>query len=166
MARLAKFEDAAASASVHIRSWKAAYRGVLPDEFLDGLDLEARVLSHQRLIKSDEMGFLVAERENEVVGFSLLGKADDEGWGEVLAIYAVPEVWGTGVGHELMDASADWLVGAGFSRGLLWVIDSNDRAHDFYQRQGWSLGAKIRIEKIAGVDVNLVRFEKDPLGTL
>lgn len=166
MARLAKLDDARASAAVHISSWQAAYRGVFPDEFLDGLDLETRTRSHQRLIESDEMGFLVAERNDEVVGFSLLGGADDDGWGEVLAIYAAPDVWGSGVGRELMDDSVSWLVAAGFDRGLLWVIDSNTRAHGFYERQGWSLGSKIRIEKIGAVDVNLVRFERDPLKIL
>lgn len=36
--RRAGSEDASALAAVHIPAWRAAYRGVMPDQFLDGLD--------------------------------------------------------------------------------------------------------------------------------
>ncbi|MEU6929538.1 hypothetical protein AB0A05_10295 [Streptomyces sp. NPDC046374] len=34
--------DAAAVAAVHIRSWRAAYRGLVPDAYLDSLDVGER----------------------------------------------------------------------------------------------------------------------------
>jgi len=40
--RKAKVEDASAIAFVHVRSWQVAYRGHMPDEFLNGLDVETR----------------------------------------------------------------------------------------------------------------------------
>ena len=40
--RWATADDAAAIAAVHIASWRAAYRGLLPDAVLDSLSLEAR----------------------------------------------------------------------------------------------------------------------------
>jgi hypothetical protein len=36
--RLAQASDARAIAEVHVRSWQAAYRDLLPQEYLDGLD--------------------------------------------------------------------------------------------------------------------------------
>jgi len=40
--RPAQPADAAAVARVHVRSWQVAYRGLLPDEYLDGLQPEDR----------------------------------------------------------------------------------------------------------------------------
>ena len=40
--RPARPEDSEAIGRVHIAAWQAAYRGLMPDEFLDGLDGTAR----------------------------------------------------------------------------------------------------------------------------
>ncbi|GAA4247772.1 hypothetical protein [Dactylosporangium darangshiense] len=37
--RPATVEDAGAVAAVHVGSWRAAYRGIVPQEHLDGLDV-------------------------------------------------------------------------------------------------------------------------------
>ena len=41
--RRATPEDAAGVAGVHVRSWQVAYRGLLPDDYLDGLRPEDRM---------------------------------------------------------------------------------------------------------------------------
>jgi hypothetical protein len=43
--RLAQPGDAGAIAVVHVRSWQAAYRNLVPQEFLDSLDTSARARS-------------------------------------------------------------------------------------------------------------------------
>ena len=40
--RPAKSDDALEVARVHVRSWQAAYRGLLPDDYLDDLRAEER----------------------------------------------------------------------------------------------------------------------------
>ena len=52
------------------------------------------------------------------------------------------------------------LAGAGFEEALLWVLEGNTRARDFYERQGWSKGKPIRLEEIGGRPVTEVRYEK------
>jgi GNAT superfamily N-acetyltransferase len=163
MARLAKLEDARAVARVHVGSWQAGYRGIFPDEFLDSLDEKGRARWWEQRLAEGRGGTFVAERSGEIVGYSSLTASDIAGWGEVLAIYVAPDHWGLGVGHELMNASIQWFEHAGFEKALLWVTDNNARARRFYERQGWSLGRPIRIETIGGVDVTLVRYERDPL---
>src|SRR5258708_35048119 len=39
--RTARFEDARQIAEVHVSSWQAAYRGIVPDTLLDSLSVEA-----------------------------------------------------------------------------------------------------------------------------
>ena len=163
MARLAIPDDARAIAEVHVRSWRAAYRGVVADEFLDSLDVDRRAEMIEGVIRDESKGLLVAEQDGHVAGFSMLAASYDEGWGEVLAIYASPDHWGVGVGYELMAASVEWLQEQGYQRAMLMVLENNPRARTFYERQGWSLGKRIRIENIGGRDLSEVRYEKDPL---
>ncbi|HUQ39529.1 MAG TPA: hypothetical protein VM030_05200, partial [Acidimicrobiales bacterium] len=40
--RVAGVEDARAIAEVHVASWLAAYRGIIDDDVLDGLSVDAR----------------------------------------------------------------------------------------------------------------------------
>jgi ribosomal protein S18 acetylase RimI-like enzyme len=163
MARLAIPGDARTIAEVHVRSWQAAYRGVVTDEFLDSLDVDRRAEMIEGAIRDESKGLLVAEQDGHVAGFSMLAASYDEGWGEVLAIYASPDHWGVGVGYELMAASVEWLQEQGYQRAMLMVLENNPRARTFYERQGWSLGKRIRIENIGGRDLTEVRYEKDPL---
>jgi len=163
MTRLAIPDDARAVAELHVRSWQVAYRGVVADDFLDSMDVDRRQEVIDRLIRDESRCLLVSERDGRVAGFSMLGHSDDEGWGEVLAIYASPDYWGVGVGYDLMTDSVGWLSEQGFERAMLMVLEANPRARAFYERQGWSLGKRIRIENIGGRDLTEVRYEKDPL---
>ena len=163
MARLADPDDARAIARVHVRSWQAVYRGVIAEEFLGSLDVDRRTEMINRMIRDESRVLLVCERDERVAGYSMLGPSDDEGWGEVLAIYASPDRWGVGVGHELMTASEQWFHDQGYRRAMLWVLENNPRARAFYEREGWGLGKRFRIENIGGTDVTEVRYERDPL---
>ena len=60
-----------------------------------------------------------------------------EGRGEAYAVYALPEVWGQGVGHALMSAAYDALREDGFDAVALWVLTQNARATTFYLREGF-----------------------------
>ena len=153
-------EDAAAIARVHVVTWQKAYAGILDRDFLGGLDLETRTMWWETLLGGGEGRALVSELDGKVTGFSLVGASDDEGWGEIMAIYVDPEHWGSGHGHALMAASEDLLVSLGFDRAGLWVLEANERARAFYERQGWRIAAPFRLETIGGTEVTEVRYEK------
>jgi hypothetical protein len=42
LVRPAVLQDAPAIAAVHVATWRDAYAGLLPDDFLDGLDVDQR----------------------------------------------------------------------------------------------------------------------------
>ena len=73
---------------------------------------------------------------------------------------SIPERWGMGLGRALLATSEALLADMGFIRAMLWVLEGNDRARAFYQRQGWSQGAPFRLETIGGTEVTEVRYEK------
>ncbi|MGW6389149.1 N-acetyltransferase family protein [Streptomyces sp. NPDC055103] len=148
--RAAGPEDAAALASVHVLSWRAAYRDLLPGPYLAALDpAERAAVWRARLAAPDRPSVLLATgAEGRVVAFSCFrpwadgesgasGELDPATTAELAALYSLPEVWGTGVGRELLAASTEALGAAGFRTALLWVFAGNARARRFYEAAGW-----------------------------
>lgn len=164
MVRWATVDDAEGLAEVHVVTWQKAYEHVFPDEFLTALDRGSRTRWWRKFI-ADGARVQVSETDGTVVGFCHADDSDDEGWGEVFAIYVHPDHWGQGHGYELLAAGVSYLVGKGHDRALLWVLEANDRGRRFYERQGWSVGKPIRVEEIGGVQVTELRYEKDLTGS-
>ncbi len=159
MVRPARASDAAELGRIHVEAWQRAYRGVFSDDFLDGLDPEARADWFSRAIGSGAR-ILVSEEDDRVAGFCMFGAADVEGWAEVYAIYVAPDLWGGGHGTRLLRGAEHALASMAHDRVLLWVVDSNRGARAFYERRGWTLARPVRLEEIGGVSVTLVRYEK------
>jgi GNAT superfamily N-acetyltransferase len=132
-------QDAYGVACVHVGTWQSAYRGLIPDEYLDGLDIDARVAAYERMgtLTDPERPMWVAEIDDEIVGFAVVGpNTEEEGLGELYAIYVSAERWGSGAGQALMRRAIDWLK-ARYKQVTLWVLEGNDRARRFYERGGW-----------------------------
>lgn len=162
--RMAVPQDARAIATVHVRSWQAAYRGLLPDDFLDGLRVEERM---ERYTFDGEWPTapltFVATRDGAICGFATVGPSRDtdrQGEGEIYALYVEPSQWSNGVGRILLAESCRALLERGFDRAVLWVLAGNDRAERFYRSAGWRREGSKRDEDVWGVDAHVVRFEK------
>jgi GNAT superfamily N-acetyltransferase len=145
-------------ANVHVRSWRVAYRGLIDQAYLDGLDeAERRERWKQGLARYawPERGTLVAERDGQVIGFAHLSTGDES---EIHAIYAIPEAWGTGVGRALMDEAIARLQDAGCTEAVLWVLATNERARRFYEKAGWHADGGEAPHDIGGVQHTVVRY--------
>ena len=102
--REAVFDDAAGIADVHVRSWRAAYRDILPAAYLDGMsDIRHAAMWADVLDQPDRIGVtLIAEAEkNCIIGFADCSRergttARDQG--EITALYVVPDWQRRGVG--------------------------------------------------------------------
>jgi RimJ/RimL family protein N-acetyltransferase len=139
--RRATVADARAVAEVHVGSWRQAYRGMLPDAYLDRLSVQDRETMWREAFAEDSSGAFVAEAGDRIVGFASFGPSRDEGasedTGEVPAIYVEPSATGAGVGGELLRAATDALRERGYRRATLWVLEANERARRFYEKAGW-----------------------------
>jgi GNAT superfamily N-acetyltransferase len=125
--RAATVADATAIGEVHVRSWQAAYAGLIPADFLARLSAESRAESWARLI-GDGGPVLVAEEDGVIAGFAAYG---DE---RLYALYLLPEYWGRGIGRALHERVVEGMSG---DSAILWVLSTNERAKAFYVRQGW-----------------------------
>jgi ribosomal protein S18 acetylase RimI-like enzyme len=134
--------DAAPIAAVHVRAWQVAYRGLMPDEVLDGLSVEQREAMWRQALTAEERPAVYAAVEEEaVVGFCAItapSRDDDaeDGVAEIAAIYVDPGVWRTGVGRALMDVALENLRAGGWRWVTLWVLAENRQAREFYSRYG------------------------------
>jgi ribosomal protein S18 acetylase RimI-like enzyme len=162
--RAATTYDRAAVAAVHVRSWQVAYRGLLPDEYLDDLRPQDRAARYTFGTDDPSRQSTIVAVENGVIsGFATMGSSRDPDMpdaGEVYAIYVDPDSWGLGVGRLLMAAARSHLERMGFSRAFLWVFDGNDRAQGFYETDGWLPDGSRREEERWGVMSTEVRYRR------
>ncbi len=158
MIRPATRADARGIAEVHVRTWQAAYAHALPSEKLAALSIDDGAKRWERNL--DEAGALVAELDDRIVGFVRQGPSrDDEGDGELYAIYVLPEAWGSGSAAALMTRALDELRAAGYEQATLWVLDDNPRARRFYEKSGWTHDGGSRPLTVLGdVEVTEVRY--------
>lgn len=165
--RLATVSDAGALAELHVRSWQAAYAGILPKHFLDALDVDSRIPGWVALLRDGDgirNAVVVAEDEGRLLGFVWVRPAQNEGdaeTGEVASMYVTPEHWREGVGRELMTAALAKLVGGGFRTAVLWVLAENQPAITFFESNGWRADGGTKSEIIAGTKVTELRMSRE-----
>jgi GNAT superfamily N-acetyltransferase len=170
--RRAVSSDGSQIGLVHVRSWQATYRGLLPQSVLDGLDAGKRGEYWEQYLSADARPgetVLVAEEDGVVVGFASVGPSRDEdanGKGEVRAIYLLADHWGRGIGRALMDAALNTLRQAGCTQATLWLLDTNARARQFYEAGGWAPDGATKQDDGRGFPITEVRYrrELEPIG--
>jgi len=156
--------DARAIAEVHVRSWQAAYRGELPDDYLDRLSVDERERQWiERLAEAVlRGGTVVAEEDGRVIGFAGFGPTRDAdapaGTGEVYALYLLPGSVGRGVGRELFAQVNARLRELGYTRATLWVLATNQRSRRFYEAAGWAFDGTERTHPDQCRNLPIVRY--------
>jgi ribosomal protein S18 acetylase RimI-like enzyme len=165
--REARVEDARTVAEIHVRAWQHAYRGQLPEEYLDGLSVEEREQMWRDGVSQagSEWRCWLAEREGRALGFCATGLSQDADadrrTAELFAIYLEPEVVSTGVGRELFAHAVDDLRARGFRVATLWVLETNEQAKRFYELAGWKLDGATTTERIDCLNYPTVRYAVD-----
>jgi len=166
--RRADIHDAQAIAAVHVQSWQGAYRGLLPQDYLDNLTPAQRLPRWQQtLLEIDwpRAGTVVAEHDEHIIGFAHFSATRDEDQdpaavGELTSIYVLPTNWGHGTGRRLMSAALAALHDARFMQATLWVLTTNNRATRFYLSTGWHPDGATKQEHIAGQSISETRYRR------
>lgn len=144
--------------------WQVAYRGLLPDWFLDDLELMPPPEAWENAIARGSAPF-VATAGDRMVGVAAAGPALGHdaapGMGQLYLIYAQPDVWGTGVGAALHGACLGRMRELGCTEAVLWVLDGNERAAAFYRKMGWRPDGATQTEDHGGVTLQEVRYRRE-----
>ena len=150
-------DDLLAVSNIYEQSWKHAYRGIIPDEYLDGIPSGQwasglNIRGRHSLLLFDS---------GKLLGTSSYCKArmdDMEGYGEIVSIYLLPEAVHKGYGKKLMLAVISELKKMGYQKVYLWVLEKNISARRFYERFGFTLSSRTHADTFAGKELKEVQY--------
>ena len=159
--RSATVDDARGIAVVHIDTWRDAYRGIVPDDYLAAMDYDDREARWREGISAPDGPIRVVTEDDRVIGWSCYGPSRDDDTrgpvGELYGIYVSSAFWGTGVGPALMGDALAWLHER-FPVSTLWTLEQNARARAFYERSGWTFDGTTKIDDRDTFVLNEVRY--------
>ncbi len=105
-------DDRFSISRVYEESWKSAYQGMLPQQYLDGISTGHWV----QFLNSSVHNTLVMLDDGKIIGTSSYGASrfkDMNRYGEIISIYLLPVYWGKGYGKQLLQATIDGLAQLG-----------------------------------------------------
>ncbi|GMA50003.1 putative N-acetyltransferase YuaI [Alicyclobacillus contaminans] len=133
--------DAGAIAKVHVDSWRTTYRGIVPDDFLDGMSYAVSEARWRRISAQnapDYAMFVAEDEDGSIIGFANGGRersGDADYDGELYAIYLLQAHQRRGIGRALFQNIVQHLVVNGFRSMLIWVLEDNPACR-FYESMG------------------------------
>jgi ribosomal protein S18 acetylase RimI-like enzyme len=156
--------DCGRVAEIRVRGWRYAYRGLVPQPYLDALSAAEDAGRHRARLGRVDGGTvdLVAEAGGRVVGWASHGPCRDGGSAagdaELYALYVDPDHLGTGAGRALLLECVRQGTALGRSRMFLWVLKENTRARRFYERAGFRADGAEEPFEAGGALVPEVRY--------
>lgn len=138
--RSAERRDAAGIAAVHDEAWHLAYAGIIPSLHLMRMVQRRGPVWWSETVGRARGGVMVVAVGETVAGYCTLGPARRVAGhtfeGEVFELYVKPEYQGLGFGKRLFKAARERLIAAGRPKTIVWALEDNQPALDFYRSRG------------------------------
>lgn len=150
-------DDRFAISKVYEESWKYAYKGIVPQDYLDSIP-EGQWASH---IEQADRKNLVMVQDGIIIGTSGFGKsrmAEMSGFGEIISLYVLPRYMGKGYGRLLLQAAVSELKKMGFNQVFLWVLEENQNARCFYEKCGFAQTERCLFSDVGGKKLKEVQY--------
>ena len=136
-------------AKVHVDCWKTTYRGVVPDEKLDGMSYEKSAAKWKeffapRRCATMKNTVLVVKKDKETVGFCAGGDVRKfskrtEGYkGEIKALYILKDHQRRGIGRSFIKYFEEIFRKKKIFSYIIWVLKDNP-SKGFYRKMGGKL---------------------------
>ncbi|MEU9096873.1 GNAT family N-acetyltransferase [Streptomyces sp. NPDC048361] len=158
--------DVEAVSAARVHGWQAAYAGLVPQPYLDGMTVEDDA-RRRRAWMSDprrQGTDLVADAGAGPVGWvsagPCRGATPESRTAEVYALYVRPDLIGQGVGSALLDAAHTYAKARGFDSVALWVLSGNTRARRFYEKAGYAADGGEQSDPYDGVVLTELRYTR------
>jgi ribosomal protein S18 acetylase RimI-like enzyme len=161
--RQATFADAAAIAKVRVDTWRTAYRGMVPEDYLSKMSYGESEQNWTKYLSEGESAktwtYVAVDERGQIVGFVSGGPGRDDDpvyKSELYAIYILPDYQSRGIGRLLTVALVEKMVLAGYDSMLLWVF-ANNPARRFYEALGGQM-VKTNQFELSGVMIDEVAY--------
>lgn len=162
--RSADINDADIMGEIHSKSWKAAYKGIIPDKILDSITPEKEKKFFEKAISEKREEDYLIFRDDEAAGMITIGKCrdkdKDDTYGEIWGIYLHPDYYHKGIGAVLINWGIDELKKRNYKRITLWVLEENMSARKFYEKIGFRHDGTVNEINI-GKKLNECRYVMD-----
>ena len=150
--RIANPEDSNIVGNVHSMAWKSAYRGIFPDEYIDGDTASKRSEEFLDSVKDDRCTYFLLEEAGQAAGIVKIREEDNTL--EIESIYILDEYRGKGLGRQFIDFIKTYRPQADI---FLWVLEVNTNARRFYENNGFVMSGESRTIK-RGADFLQLRY--------
>lgn len=134
----ATVEDAELCFGIARAAAVAGFQHVFPPNLYTFPDDAIRADWLSALTDSDGETYIAFEGD-EAVGVVSVGH------GVLQTLYVLPAFWSQGIGGTLHDHALDRLREASVREAHLWTLTENHRARAFYEKRGWSLTGRTRV---------------------
>ncbi len=143
--------------NVYEQSWKYAYKGIIPQSYLDSIP------SGQwcGAFDNPDKHTLIMLDGDKIIGTSSCYRSrfdNYKDWGEIISIYLLPEYMGKGYGTSLLKKAVEELKAMGFKTIFLWVLEENHRARLFYEKFGFKFSGKYLENNIGGKQLRELQY--------
>lgn len=130
-------EDAESIVSVHVKTWKVSYQGLIADEVIARKQVTLERIAQMR--RPIVQGLVwVAKVNGQLVGFAGLSEKSQIPEAEIAVFYVLPEFQGQGIGANLFAAVCAELKNQNFCRVIVWTMEKAPSLK-FYQKLGGRL---------------------------
>ena len=153
--RQACANDATSIARVHLASREAIYSALRSDGAWWEESLSSRTRKWKTILASPRTRTLVAEKNEQVVGFANFSSSRTDGIdpglsAEINTTYVIPQGWRSGIGRALVTQAIMELRSERFEEIILWCLDSNLQAREFYESLGFVACGRCREQQMGG----------------
>ena len=140
--RNAELEDMKQLGHIMAVSFRTAFADFVSQRTMDACAKEDNCAAMLKdIYREGKMHFLVGENS----GMLVWQKVQDSA--EIVAIHSLPESWGTGLGHAMLEEALNQI---GNKPVFLWAFKENKRARHFYEKHGFHWDGSERVSEFDG----------------
>ena len=140
--RNAELEDMKQLGHIMAVSFRTAFADFVSQQTMDACAQEDNCVAMlEGIYREGKMHFLIGENS----GMLVWQKVQDSA--EIVAIHSLPESWGTGLGHAMLEEALNQI---GNQSVFLWAFRKNKRARRFYEKHGFRWDGSERVSEFDG----------------
>lgn len=151
--REAQSDDVNSIAGLLISNWQKTYKGLLPDDYLNGMDINYGKDKWLTFLNQDEHTILVAYQGNIFLGFGAFHRDDEiRDCLYLSSLHISEESRGKGIGTRLIQAIGNYAFQNKYACISICIIKGNEKAKNLYIKLG-AIHYKDFTDDIDGIEV-------------